>query len=103
MTERQGGAAPTGRARSRRFVPALIGFALAALVGGVVGGLIVWATVDNGGGGGGSTAAGASNADCAAANVADAALRSVVTVTAGSGQGGSTGSGVVLRKGGYIL
>src|SRR5215471_10873385 len=98
MTERQGGAAPTGGARSRRFVPALIGFALAALVGGVVGGLIVWATVDNGSSGGGSTVAGAGAADCAAANVADAALRSVVTVQAGSdGQGGSTGSGVVLR------
>jgi putative serine protease PepD len=36
--------------------------------------------------------------------VADAALRSVVTVQASSGgEGGSTGSGVVLRKGGYIL
>jgi putative serine protease PepD len=102
MSVRQGGAAPAGRARSPRLVPALIGVAV-ALAGGVAGGLIVWAIVGNGNGGGGSTVAGAGSGGCQAANVADAALPSVVTIQAGNGQGASTGSGVVVRKSGYVL
>jgi len=77
----------------------------AALVGGVVGGLIVrqfWKP-----GNGGSTAAAAAStgtaAACPAASVADQALPSVVTVRAGNGLESGSGSGVVIRSGGYVL
>ncbi|HEY5660564.1 MAG TPA: trypsin-like peptidase domain-containing protein, partial [Gaiellaceae bacterium] len=42
-------------------------------------------------------------AACRAANVADEALPSVVTVCAAGGQAGGTGSGVVVRPAGYNL
>jgi len=84
----------------------LIGVA-AAVIGGVVGGLIVWAiwSPGNGNGSGSATASGSSGtlAACPAANVADEALPSVVTIRATGSQGGGSGSGVVLRSGGYIL
>ena len=103
-----GSAAAEGRARSvrgrRRFLPLLIGFALAALVGGVVGGLIVRATWGSGDGSDGAAAeSGGAAAACRASSVADQALPSVVTVQASGGQGGGTGSGVAVRPGGYIL
>jgi putative serine protease PepD len=84
----------------------LVGFALAALVGGVAGGLIVratWEPASGNCGNGATTAAGATGASCRAANVADEALPSVVTVRAAGGQAGGTGSGVVVRPAGYIL
>jgi putative serine protease PepD len=81
----------------------LLGLALAALVGGVVGGLIVRATWDSGNGSSTAPASDGTAAACPAASVADRALPSVVTVRAGSGQGGGSGSGVVIRSGGYIL
>ncbi|HVU77857.1 MAG TPA: trypsin-like peptidase domain-containing protein [Gaiellaceae bacterium] len=86
--------------RRRLLVPAFIGFVVAAIIGGVVGGLIVreWDSDD------GSPAPVSSGAPaCSAAKVADDALRSVVTVRASSSQEGGSGSGVVLRPGGYIL
>jgi putative serine protease PepD len=67
---------------------------LLAIVGGVIGGLIVRATWGSGSG----SPSGTSTA-CPATSVADDALPSVVTVRAG----GSSGSGVVIRTGGYIL
>jgi putative serine protease PepD len=109
MEEDPGGvaAAPRGGRSAqgwRRYLPALIGIAVAAVVGGVVGGLIVWATTgsdnDNSSN---ATASGGTTGSCDAGNVADRALPSVVTVRAGSGQGAGSGSGVVIRSGGYVL
>src|SRR5262249_60099931 len=98
MTERESTA---GR---RRVVIAMVALGLgSALLGGVAGGLIVWAALGPRKGGGSSTAAGQPTAVCAASKVADKTLRSVVTVTAGNAHGGSTGSRVVLRSGGYVL
>jgi putative serine protease PepD len=87
-----------GGRRIGLFVAAIV---LAAIVGGIVGGLIVHATWDSGNGNNTTAATGANGtgAACAASNVASQALPSVVTVRAAS----STGSGVVVRKGGYIL
>jgi putative serine protease PepD len=88
----------------RRLAPTLIGLALAALVGGVVGGLIVWATTDSGNGSTApATGSNATAAACPATKVADQALPSVVKVVAGQSGAGGTGSGVVIRSGGYIL
>jgi putative serine protease PepD len=86
----------------RRLIPALAGFAAAALVGGVVGGLVVRATWGSGSGGDEPPAAAARTA-CSATTVSDEALPSVVTVQASNGQQGGSGSGVVVRSGGYIL
>jgi len=81
---------------------ALLGAAL--VVGGVAGGLIVGATQSSG-----STAdsrsstASATPSACPVTSVADQVVPSVVTIAA-SGPGGSgTGSGEVIRQGGYIL
>jgi len=91
--------------RHRGTVRALAGFALAALIGGVVGGLIVRATWSPADGDAGSvaTVTGRTAAACPAAKVADEALPSVVTVQAGDGQRVGTGSGVVIRSDGSIL
>ena len=91
--------------RGRGLVLLLIALVLAAVLGGVVGGLIVRATWGSGNGGSASTAAGSSGtaAACPAASVADKALPSVVTIRASNAQQGGSGSGVVLRPGGYIL
>jgi putative serine protease PepD len=80
----------------------LLALALAAVIGGVAGGLIVRATWGSGNSVSASGSDGASAA-CPAATVADHALPSVVTVRAGNGQQGGSGSGVVIRPGGYIL
>jgi putative serine protease PepD len=101
-------ARPAGKPSARRSLnlgPALIGFALAAILGGVVGGLIVRETTDSGNGSPASTApvSNATAAACPAANVANQALPSVVTVRAANGQQAGSGSGVVIRSGGYIL
>ena len=95
-----------GAARSLGIVPALIGLVAAAIIGGVVGGLIVRATWGSGKGNSAAATAPASNgtaAACAAAKVADQALPSVVTVRASSGREAGSGSGVVIRSGGFIL
>ena len=87
--------------RRRNIVLALVGLLLAAIIGGVVGGVIVRETWNPPSPT--TEAATGSAAVCAAAGVADRALPSVVTVRAGSGQGGGTGSGVVIRSGGFVL
>ena len=87
--------------RRGNIVWALVGLLLAAILGGVVGGLIVretWSSPNVS-----SAAVSGSAAVCSAASVADHALPSVVTVRAGNGQAGGTGSGVVIRSGGYVL
>jgi putative serine protease PepD len=79
---------------------------VAAVIGGVAGGLIVRATWGPGNGGSAAATATGSNgtsAACPAAKVADEALPSVVTVRAGNSRQGGSGSGVVIRPGGYIL
>src|SRR5215470_9743488 len=109
MEEDPGGAAATQRGgRSaqgwRRYLPGLIGLAVAAVIGGVAGGLIVWATTGSDNDNSASaTASDGTGTSCDAANVADRALPSVVTVRAASGQGAGSGSGVVIRPGGYVL
>jgi putative serine protease PepD len=76
----------------------------AAIIGGVAGGLIVRATWGPGNSSA-TTAAGSAGtgAACQAANVANRALPSVVTVRAGNGRQSGSGSGVAIRSGGYIL
>lgn len=85
----------------------LVGAALVAILGGVVGGLIVNATAGNDSastsGNQGTTASTDNGAACLATQVADTALPSVVTVRASSGQQAGTGSGVIIRSDGYIL
>ena len=63
--------------------------ALVALAGGVVGGVVVNVASEPG--------------VCNAVDVAERGLPSVVTISAGSARGGGSGSGAVLRPGGYIL
>ena len=70
----------------------VVGFAAAAIIGGIAGGLIVRATW---GSGNGNPTAAAGVAACPAATVADQSLPSVVTVRANTDRGGATGSGVV--------
>ena len=111
MAEQVSGSAAraTGRpfaSRGWTIALVLIGLVLAAVVGGVAGGLIVRATWGSGNGNGNRATAPVSNgasAACPAAKVADQALPSVVTIRATSGQGGGSGSGVVIRSGGYSL
>jgi putative serine protease PepD len=95
---------PAGRPGGRSIVVAVAALLAAATVGGVVGGVIVWQTTGNGSSAS-APASGSSGtaAACRAANVADEALPSVVTVRAGAGEGAGTGSGVVIRSGGYVL
>jgi putative serine protease PepD len=90
-----------GGGRGRSVGLALAGLVVAAIVGGIAGGLIVkatWGTGDDS-----DNVSADTGASCPAANVANEALPSVVTVRAGNGQAGGTGSGVVIRPGGYIL
>jgi len=90
----------------RKIVPAVIALVLAAVIGGVAGGLIVRATWGPGNGNSEAASAPGSNgtsAACPAAKVADQALPSVVTIRASNGREGGSGSGVVIRPGGYIL
>jgi putative serine protease PepD len=64
------------------------------VVGGIIGGLIVAVT----------RSSGSSDAvACPATSVANRALPSVVTISASSGRGSGTGSGVVIRADGYVI
>jgi putative serine protease PepD len=65
-----------------------------ALIGGVIGGVIV----DNTGSSSSSQAAG-----CNVTKVADNVLPAVVTISAAGSSGAGTGSGEVIKSGGYIL
>jgi hypothetical protein len=70
------------------FVPAIVGFVLAAIVGGIAGGLIFKWSWESSRNGAGSRAAvlNRTAASCQATKVAAEALPSVVTVTATNGQ-----------------
>ena len=93
VSESAPGARRSGGVQLR--MPALLAILLAtALVGGVLGGLLVrWA-------GSGSTASGGS---CDAVTLSDQVLPSVVTIAVSSGQSASNGSGEFIKDGGYIL
>jgi putative serine protease PepD len=100
---------PASRTRSRRWLWG-VGIAVVAVVGGVIGGVIVHATQSSSPPTTGfRTAASNGSGSCAATQVADQVLPSVVTITAqaargsGAGSGASTGSGEIIRDGGYIL
>jgi putative serine protease PepD len=88
----------------RNLVLLLVAVGAAAVIGGVAGGLIVKATSSSGSGSAPAvTPLSATAAACPAATVADRALPAVVTVNASGSRGGASGSGVVIRSGGYIL
>ena len=71
----------------------------AAVVGGVIGGLIVHWTAGSSSSGTGQASAGACNAQTVARND----ISSVVTIEASSGTSGGVGSGSLIRSGGYVL
>ena len=82
----------------------------ALVVGGVVGGVIVGATQSSGSSvnsgssaNSGSTASSATVSACPVTSVAEKVVPSVVTIAASGPDGGGTGSGEVIRSGGYIL
>jgi putative serine protease PepD len=64
-----------------------------AVVGGVVGGVIVWATGSNS----------SDSSACVATGVAQRVLPSIVTINARGTTGAGTGSGEVIRPDGYVL
>src|SRR5215831_13159524 len=75
----------------------------ALVVGGVAGGLIVGATQSSGSSISPGTSAASSAAACPVTSVANQVIPSVVTIAASGPGGGGTGSGEVIRSGGYIL
>ncbi|MEV4642214.1 trypsin-like peptidase domain-containing protein [Actinoplanes sp. NPDC049548] len=79
-----------------------LGMALAAVLGAVIGGVIVAANTSDAG----STPAAADQqvaTACEVTKVAETALPSVVTISVTNGEAGGTGSGEVVREEGYIL
>ena len=80
--------------RGRRW-PWLAGLGLAALVGGVVGGVIVSQT--------GLSGPAGTSASCPATTISNDVLPSIVTISASRGQSSGTGSGEIIRADGYIL
>ena len=70
-----------------------VGAAGIAVIGGLVGGLIVW----------GLESDTSDNSVCAATTVADHTLPSIVTISAQGPTGAGTGSGELIRSDGYIL
>jgi putative serine protease PepD len=93
------GPAPTSRTRPRAGY-LLVGFAVAALVGGVVGGVLVALLTPS------TRVASTRLTFCNATQVADRGLPSVVTISASGttpSSGSGTGSGELIADGGYIL
>jgi len=84
-----------------------LGLGTALVVGGVVGGVIVGATQSSGSTAGPGTSASSTTANTASAcpvtSVAEQVIPSVVTIGASGPNGSGTGSGEVIRSGGYIL
>lgn len=95
-----GGSTPTG-ADGHRFLNSWVLAAAAiviAVIGGVIGGVIVHATANSNG----SSASSADNR-CPAVAVSDKVLPSVVTLSVVNGAAQGSGSGEIIRHGGYIL
>ena len=95
-------AAKHGPTANTRLVAGLAGFAVVALAGGLVGGLIV-KTTDSNTSNTSNVLTGSPPAMCQASAVAAQALPSVVTIQARNGRSGGTGSGEIIKDGGYIL
>lgn len=94
----------SGHARSPRRWLLWLALGTALVIGGVVGGLIVGATQSSGSSVSPGTSAASSTASaCPVTSVADQVVPSVVTIAASGPGGGGTGSGEVIRSGGYIL
>jgi putative serine protease PepD len=70
------------------------------LIAGLVGGLIANAIS---GSSGTSGASGTDDSSCNISQIAENELPSIVTIAAGNGQSGGTGSGEVIRSNGYII
>ncbi|BCJ40059.1 hypothetical protein GCM10010168_29170 [Actinoplanes ianthinogenes] len=77
--------------------------AVAAVLGAVIGGVVVNANKSDAGGPRAGAPAQQAAATCEATQVAEKTLPSVVTISASKGNTGGTGSGEVIRKEGYIL
>jgi putative serine protease PepD len=76
----------------------------ALVVGGVVGGVIVGATQSSGSTvHSGSPASSSTASACPVTSVAEQVIPSVVTIAASGPNGSGTGSGEVIRSGGYVL
>jgi putative serine protease PepD len=76
----------------------------ALVVGGVVGGVIVGATQSSGSTvHSGSPASSSTVSACPVTSVAEQVIPSVVTIAASGASGSGTGSGEVIRSGGYVL
>ena len=76
---------------------------LAALAGGLVGGMLVNATNGREDEPGTGSKGDSTPAVCQASTVAADGLPSVVTIAAGNGQSSGTGSGSIIADGGYVL
>jgi len=88
---------------SRRWL-VWVALGTALVVGGVVGGVIVGATQSSGSAVNPVTSAASSTASaCPVTSVAERVVPSVVTIAASGPSGGGTGSGEVIRSGGYVL
>jgi putative serine protease PepD len=97
-------AEPPAHRRARRPVALFAAVALAAgVIGGGAGALIGDATHDSGSGTPVSTAVNASAVDGSVRSVAKAVSPSVVEINATSGQGKSTGAGVIITSDGQII
>jgi putative serine protease PepD len=84
--------------RQRPSTGALIAVAaVIALVAGLIGGLIGSTAGD------GQATADGGGAACTATTIAESVLPTVVTIAVTAGGGGGTGSGEVIRDGGYVL
>ena len=82
----------------RRWLP-WAAAAIALVVGGVIGGVIVGATESSAA----TTSTSAQVSACEVTSVANEALPSVVTITVNGKGGAGTGSGEVIKSGGYIV
>jgi len=92
------------RPRSPRRWLLWVALGTALVVGGVAGGLIVGTTQSSGSSvTSGSSTASHTESACPVTSVADQVVPSVVTIAAGGPSGAGTGSGEVIRSGGYIL
>src|SRR5690349_11621312 len=90
---------PAGRRRRSPYRPILLAVVIIALVAGAAYVITDRSDSESDGSGGAGTAAGS----CDVSSVADGVLPSVVMISANGATGAGTGSGEVIRPGGYIL